>query len=382
VAPDVAVILAPRVVTPAPGSIDAVELDGASETQLALLSAIVAAGHLQECHAALAPLLARVSSTQTSLSDYDNGRFWHLRGVTALHLEQDLSSATHALNRSLAFLSSDQPPQMRAYRARVYDTSGQLSQRQGHLREARREFELALQHRELNDVEGTALTLGHLGRLCMDLGDFASAAEYLGRHLNIVTQRTPERTEVRAQLLAHLGTCALGRGGLTAARNYFQASKRLAQADGNAYGLACAALGLGQRAVRCGKMATVQRQIQEVQRQLASAQFPTTAADRVRGGLSQLVAEMHLVQQRPTEAMTAFIEARQLLARATDVSPVAMATLLYGLAQAHLQRDEGAPAAICLRAALQSLAATTAERLRQEIEDTLATRAIPLAVET
>ncbi len=370
VAPAVLATLAAHVAESGPDSMDVPALDGATDVQLALLSAMVAAVHWQRCGAALPSLLTLVSAAQHTLSYYDQGRFWHLTGCAALHLEHALDSATDALQRSLTFLGDD-AARTRTYRARVYDTWGQLLQRQGLLMEARNRFALALQHWDVADEEGTALVLGHLGQLCMGLGDFASAAEYLGRDLNIVTQRTPERTTLRTQLLAHLGTCALGRGGLTAARNYFQQSKRLAQADGNTCGLTSAALGLGQRAVRCGKMATAQRQVQEAQRQLDAAQLSEVAAASVRWRLSQLVAEIHLAQQRPAEAITAFTVARQYVARAADVSRPDMAHLLHGLARAHLQRGEDAEAACVLRAALQALESTTAERLRQEIQHTL-----------
>lgn len=365
VPPDVTALLAPRVLTPDPGSIDVTALRGASETQLALLSALVAAAHFQDCGTALTALLALVRRTQSVLSDYDNGRFWHLKGFAAMYLDHDLASAACALHRSLACLQSNASPQMRAYQAQVYETLGQLFQRQGRLREARAAVEQALHHREVTDAEGTVCSLEQLGRLCMDLGDFASAAEYLARTLNIVTQRTPRHTKWRAQLLAQLGTCALGRGGLTAARNYFQQSKRLAQADGDVYGLAVAALGLGQRAVRCGKMATTLRQVQAVERLLDDPTFPAAAVPGVRSALSQLVAARHLAQQRPAAALAAYREAR--CARTTDVSPLESAQLLYGLAQAALQHGDRAQAALALRDAIQALAPTTAERLRQEI---------------
>lgn len=340
VASDIAALLLPRVLSPTPGSIDTAELDGASDVQLALLSAVVAAAYLGDCGPALPPLLDAVSRGQASLSDYDNGRFWHLQGVAALRLDQDLDSATRACNRSLDFLQSDTPP-VRAYRGRVHDTYGQLLQRQGLCSEAQREFELALQHRDPTDEDGTALTLGTLGRLCMELGDFASATEYLARNVNIVTRRTPGRADLRAQLFSYLGTCALERGGLKAARNFFQQSKRLARTSGDVAEELFACVGLGQRAVRGGRLATAQHQVRAAQRLLEATALSEGMTQALRGLLQHLVAQIHLAQQQPDAAIMAFAAAQQALAQATDESSRERARLLYSLAEAYRQRGAG-----------------------------------------
>lgn len=368
-----AATLATALLTPPPGSIDAAEVHDASETQLALLAAVIAATDLRHWGEALPPLLAAVATGQGTLSAYDHGRFWHLKGVVAWRLENALAVATRALNRSLACLSGVSTPQAQGYMARVYDTFGQLLHQQGLLREARREFELARRHREPTDTEGTALTLGNLGRLCLDLGDFASAATYLAQELELVTRLTPERTRIRTQVLSHLGTCALHAGHLAQAEDFFTQSATLAVADGNAYGLAFAALGLGTSALRRGDTATAQHQAEAALAHLHAADVPVAMQAGVRGLIGHLVANIHLQAQRPAQAVHAFQAALQHWAQATQVSPVERAHLLHGLAQAYRQQGEAQPAAACLREALYTLEPTTADALRQEIEAELQT---------
>jgi adenylate/guanylate cyclase family protein len=79
--PEDAVALAPMVVTPLAGTFDAAEMDAANEAQVALLAALVAAGRFPQFGTALHRLLACVDAAQPSLSDYDRGRFWHLKGL-------------------------------------------------------------------------------------------------------------------------------------------------------------------------------------------------------------------------------------------------------------------------------------------------------------
>jgi class 3 adenylate cyclase/predicted negative regulator of RcsB-dependent stress response len=370
---ETAATLAAVVVTPPPGSIAVAELTEASAVQLVLLAAVVAATDVQQFGEALQHLLEVLRVEQTALTDYDAGRFWHLKGVVAWRLEHALYAATRALNRSLTFLRGVPTPQAQGYLARVYDTSGQLLQYQGLLSEARREFELALSHRDPADAEGTALTLGNLGRLCLDLGDFASAATYFAQDLAMVTQRTPEQTHIRTQLLSHLGTCALEDGRLTDAQEVFTQSATLAVADGNAYGLAFAVLGLGKIALRRGDIADAQRQAEAALTHLNTADAPAAMQAGVRGLIRQLLADIHLAEHQPAQAVEAFQEALQHFAQASTVSPVEMAQLLQGLARAHRQQGEGQSAAALFRDALQYLEPTTADQLRQDIETELQT---------
>src|SRR5262245_36693580 len=120
--PEDAVSLAPLVATPPAGTFDAAELDTASEARVALLAAIVAAGRPQQFGTALQRLLARVDAVQVPLSDYDRGRFWHLKGVAAWRLDDALYSDTRALNRGIALLQDLDTLPAQAYLGRLFDT--------------------------------------------------------------------------------------------------------------------------------------------------------------------------------------------------------------------------------------------------------------------
>ena len=188
VTPEDAAALAPLVVTPPAGTFDAAELGAANAAQVALLAAIVTAGRSQQFGTALQRLLGCVDAAQASLSTYDRGRFWHLKGVAAWRLDDALYSATRALNRGIALLQGLETLAAQAYLGRIFDTFGQILQHQGLLHDARLEFERALVcKRAGKDRYGMALTLGNLGRLCMELDDFAAAARYLRRDLRLIS---------------------------------------------------------------------------------------------------------------------------------------------------------------------------------------------------
>ncbi len=173
-------------------------------------------------------------------------------------------------------LERSDTPDTQTYLARVFDTCGQVLQHQGLLLEARLEFERALCLREAAaDPVGEAWTLGSLGRLCMELelGDFAATAGYLARDLAIVEELSPERTRVRAQLLSHLGTCAVEQGDAEQGRGYFTRSVALARADNDAFGLAFAAIGLGRVALLGADLAQAEKHAEEALAHLASSAF-------------------------------------------------------------------------------------------------------------
>src|SRR5262245_60062909 len=90
VMPGDAAALAPLVATPPAGTFDSTELGAANDAQLALLAALVAAGRSQQFGTALQRLLGYVDAAQASLSDYDRGRFWHLKGIAAWRLDDAL----------------------------------------------------------------------------------------------------------------------------------------------------------------------------------------------------------------------------------------------------------------------------------------------------
>ena len=301
--------LAAVVVTPPPGSIAVAELPEASAVQLALLAAIVAATDVQQFGAALQHLVAVLRVEQTALTDYEAGRFWHLNGVVAWRLEQALAAATRALNRSLTFLVESPRPRRRGiWRASTTPLDSSYSIKACSA-EARREFELALRHRDPTDEEGTALTLGNLGRLCLELGDFASAATYFAQDLAIVTRRTPERTHLRTQLWSHLGTCALEEGRLADAQDAFTQSATLAMTDGQCLWPGLRGAGAGEDRLAAWEISPPPSGRPSGVDAVPRGGCAPGDAGGVRGLLCQLLADIHLAAQHPAQAVAAYQEA-------------------------------------------------------------------------
>lgn len=360
--------LIPLLLAPPAGTIDAAELRQASPVQQALLAAIVAASDFRQFGTVLQSLLAWIDAQQLDLSAYDAGRFWHLRGLLAWRRDGMVYQVLRALNRSITLLQEADSPAARAYLARVFDTYGQFLQHQDLLSEAQVEYELALHLRDASDEAGIALTEGNLGRLHMERGDFQTATQHLERDLRIVTRLSPERTRLRAQVLSHLGTCALECGDLAQARMYFQHSTELAQQDQYAVGLAFCALGLGKLALRSDDLQEAQRQLALGTAYLARAAEDPAFIHTIEGLLHQLSGEILLRQHQVVEAIQAFEQARTCLGRAPSVSPVEHVHVLYGLARALRMHGDNRQASRLLRESLHHLDATAVEHLRTNIE--------------
>ncbi len=138
VAPGVVDDLVQQVTEPPAGTIDAAVLQAvlanapqpACETRIALLAAVVAAASPRNTPTSevLQPLLDFVSTEQATLSAYDHGRFWHLRGVVAFR--EDIYTAARPLNRSIALIENEVTPQAQEYRARVLNTLWRKNKRE------------------------------------------------------------------------------------------------------------------------------------------------------------------------------------------------------------------------------------------------------------
>jgi class 3 adenylate cyclase/Tfp pilus assembly protein PilF len=372
VAAEVVDELAQRVATPPPGTIDAAELQTANISGLALGAAVVAANSPQDrpIGKTLKPLLAFIGAQQISLSAYDRGRFWHLRGVVASR--EDGYTAIRPLNRSIALLQDIHTPAAREYRMRVFNTLGQVLEAQGLLGEARQEFEQLLALRQdLGDEDGMARTMGNLGRVCMQLGDFAAAAEYLQRDLAILGRLTPHDHSQRLRLLSQLGTCALEQKDYEAAQRLFEHSVALARTVQDASSLAFATRGLGQVAFQTHRLKEAWARATEALLHLAGVDEALPFYHGLRGLILQLLAQIHSAHQRVTIALDTFQEAVTHFRQAPAVSHVEMAQLLYAFAQAHHLHGTTQQAASLLCEALRELDATSAEALRQQVESAL-----------
>lgn len=372
IAPQAVENLTARILSPSPGTFDPSELDNATAPCIGLLAAIIAASDYQRFHRDLKILLAFVKSEASELSLYDQARLSHLEGVATWREEGSIYFIEKALNLSIAILQQLGSPKAQRYLPRVFDTFGQFMHHQGLLKEARREFEVALQSREaVQDEPGTALTLGNLGRLCMDMGDFSAACDYLRRDLEIIRRISPEALHLQTQLLSHLGTCHLGVGNLDEAREYFCESSALAAKSKDHLGLFFGALGMGRIALQNQDLSLVRIQAETALGFLEKADISDELRDGLKGYLYQLSAELHLAAGEVSRAVEEFELAWAHLSQTPDLSPVEMAHLLRGYAKAAHVHGEHEKSTRLLREALQHLDSTTADSLRVGIEEEL-----------
>ena len=364
--------LAKQVLAPTPGTFDPVELESASEARIALLASIVAAANRQHFGESLEQLLNYVAARTNQLSTYDVARFWHLKGVSVWRLHESVYAATKAFNSSIELLIELDAAEARNYLPRVLDTYGQFLNSQGLTHDARKEFETALGYREaLNDQVGMAITLGNLGRLCMDIGDFEAAVQYLGRDLEIIESSGLQMVGIQIQLLSHLGTCNLELGHLDQAWTLFLRNAELAESQQDAVGLAYAALGLGKIALERGNRPEANIQLEMARTNISQASLHGGAAESLKALLHQFAGEIGQQNGDLEEALEDFRQAQELFARVPNTSPVKIAHLLRDYARAAAANNEVEKATSLLRQALHELDPTAADAMRQSIEEEL-----------
>lgn len=352
--------------SPPLGSVAVVELAGARGAQQAVLVALIAAAHYSTCASALGPLLDLVSADLEAIPTFDQARYWHLRGVVALRREGDLYTATRSLNRSLDLLDLKSIGD-HAYSARVHDTMGQVLARQGLLNEAKDEYMLSLSRRmATGDDIGAAITLGNLGRLCLQLGDYVSARDYLTDDIRLVTKLSPEREPLLAQLHTHRAEAALELADGQSAREDLSAALRLAGMDVRA--IAFAAVGVGRVELADGNLEASHAWLAQA-RDLVSETGRIAPCNDLRAAIHRLEGDLALAAGNVEQALAEYQLACELLSLLDD--PVDYAKALCGLARVHLARGEQAVAATKLREALRALDATAADGLRGEVEQTL-----------
>jgi class 3 adenylate cyclase/predicted negative regulator of RcsB-dependent stress response len=362
-APELASVLAQAIAEAPDGVLDPDDAAATAPSKLVLQAALVASLEPRRFADALRATTEWLEPRVGELSRYDAGRFWHVRAIAAWRLDDLAFVASRAVNASARSLTSDSSPRAKAYLARVHDTLGQLLHQQGLVADARRELERSLELREVSgDRVGEAITLGNLGRLCLDLGDFASAAGYLARDLAIVEYLTPARTRVRAQLCSHIGDCEVRLGQLDKAEASYRASAELARGDST--GEAFAAVGLGRISLERGDAAAAVRVAADI---LAQPRGPGAllAATYKLAGDAQLVLGDH------DSAIASYREAAHALVQSPGTSPIDHAEVQRGLALALAAKREVVESARSLREALRHLDTTAAATLRRKVEDEL-----------
>ncbi len=366
---ETAELLTAMIVTPPSGTFDASELANCNEVRFCLLGAIVAAMKRHEYAAALKQLLERVGQKLRKMSPYDQGRYWHLKGFVAWKLDGSIDRGLHFLMRSVQLLQDSDSDCAKAYYPRVLDVFGQLLHHNGQLQDARAEFELAVKHREaLQDEAGLALSLGNLGRLLIDMGDFRAAKECLLRDLKIVERISPEMKLLRSALLTQLASSALQLESFDEAKQFLEESEKLAGPHGNVVGLSFISITKGQIALRQNDVPTASRLADDVLDQLANGEIPDSYRNPIAALGYQLSAEVDLAEGRISKSIANFELSRQRFAQVANVSPVLVAAMLRGYAKAARAIGDVEQTTLLLREALGRLDATSADSLRASIE--------------
>jgi class 3 adenylate cyclase len=363
--------LANDVTSPSPGSFDSRELIRASDGKIKLLSAIVAALHHPKYEAAFQLLLTDLSKIVLTFSRYDQGRYWHLKGFANWKCAADSYLARHSLTHAVELLANERGRPAKGYLTRVFDTFGQISRHEGMLNEARAEFEHALSLRKGDsDSAGTARTHGAIGRVCMDLGDYDSAQSHFKRDLAILDKQASGDNTIRGQLMTEIGRCSIKLGEIEKAEIMLGKGADLAAATGNTAAIAFAALGLGEVALRQSDLATARRQVGKAMR-FASQSQPVDLRNELLGLSHKLSAEVFLARNNSGRAIAACVRAKEHLFKSSYASPVKKAELLDYCATVERKARRYEREAVLLIESLEHLDTTTADGLRNSIEEKL-----------
>ncbi|MDP1825942.1 MAG: adenylate/guanylate cyclase domain-containing protein [Archangium sp.] len=337
--------------------IDPEELKGDAESQVVALCVLAAAS--PELSPVLSAGLDWLSTRLLSISEANQGRYWHLRGVAAAR-ERDFLRATVSMNRALSLSTP-------AYRPRVHDSFGRLLQSQGLVEEARVEYRTALSLREA-DEEGAALTWGNLARLELENGHWLAARDAFQKDHDIVLRKSPDALRLRAQLLTHLGECERGLGNHKGALSYFERARQIAEQAGDTFGHVIATVNQARELVHL-RPAAAGPMLASVEAHIATV----PAAQRLT--LSALLevtrAEHAAMEQRTLDAEAAFVRALDAVERSTLVSPIEHALIARSAARFQTEVFGGGRNVEYLQRALRLLDATSATALRADVENEL-----------
>jgi len=365
--------LSARIAQPPEGLFDPAEATRPTMDRLALLGALVAALEPRRFEAALAPLVDHLVRCERDLPPFDAARACHVRALAAWRGGDSFFRATRLLNTAIRLLrEAGSPSAARAYLPRVHDTLGQMLHQRGMLSDARGELEVALRLREReHDEQGVAITLGNLGRLCLDLGDFKAAQDYLEADIALVEKLTPGRTALLAQLSCHLGQCALASRDVALAGASFDRSVRLARDAGDEVGVAFASVGKGRLALESGDAITALAAATGLVASTESLEMPVALRSSLRAQALGLLGDAQRARADLLPAIASYGRAIEELAHAKVASPLLRAEILCGLSSAEAMRGRRDESARLLREALRDLDATAARAVRERVESQL-----------
>ncbi len=304
-------------------------------------------------------LLDAIEPELELLSPYDKARFWHLRGLFASRDERSVYLAMRALNTSMELLVKEPGGRARSYTARVHDAFGQLLHSHGMLFDAERELLAALELRG-DDQFGRAITHGNLGRLYMDLGDYAKAALQFELDRKLLEQMST-KPRVLAQLHSHIGDCRLQLGAHDDARQHFSTSAKLGESDQVSSSFAL--VGLGKVALAQGDLEGARRFGSELE-----VRVPPDAPPGLFAAVSRLEGDTHLAAGRYDRALQSYDAVLEMLNGMGNASPMEYAEVFRNIARALVEKNQNVEAARNLRMALRHLDGSAAHAMQREVE--------------
>jgi len=356
---------------PPEGIIKKSELKSDDENSVLILLAIILSTRYHQHGDVLLSLLKNITKSIDKIDNYNLGRFMHIKGYLCWRLNDSIFYAIKYLNYSIFYLNKVDTKEALEYLARVYDTFGQISTVQGFLKDAYQEFTLSLKcKKQVGDRYGESLTLGSLGRNCMELGDFTKAYSFLKKDYEIVKKHFTDKHFILIQLLSHMGKCKLELGEYEAAEEYFNKSTCLAEETNSYVGLAFAYIGLGRLYVKKGE---TNQSLQAIDKALDFIKKINNKSITIelKGFLHYLKGEILFKDSKIDSATKEYSMAYKNMCKTKTTTPVEMAQLLFDYAKAITIFGDNKKSAQLLQEALKYLDSTSAINLRAKIENEL-----------
>jgi class 3 adenylate cyclase len=320
-------------------------------------------------------LICFLQKNENDLNHFDYGRLLHLKSVSAWKIDNDILFAMHYINSSIEILTKLYHLEAKGYLARVYDSLGQLLVSRGAWTDARLEFLKALKGRELiNDDEGMAITLGNLGRLSMQLGDFRNAISFLTKDYNIVKKNRSNNTSLKAQLLSTMCICYVELGDMEKAENINQLSRNFNTSAKNLVGLIFNNINEAKIAFKLSRFELASKLVQDIKRDLKDLRISNYIHNNINGRVSHIEANILCMQKRFFEANVCFERAFVIYNRELSVSPVETAELLHDYAKLEANYGDTMMAGNLYRKSLRYLDLTEEHSSRSIIENEMKTR--------
>jgi len=357
---------------PPKGSVDKLELQQSNEVQLLLNILIIATFYLKKFNKVVTHLQEYILKNEQELSMFDKGRFFQIRGFLAWRVDGYLFSAYSFLNNSIKILSDLKTKESFLYLARVYDTYGQILRSQGLTNDAKQEFENSLEFREkANDIYGKALTLGNLGRLNMELGDYAKARQFLLEDFDIITKQADETAEIHAQLLSTLALCSIELDDLEEAENFLAKSYDINNTLNNNVGLCFNYIAYAKLFIKKNELTVSLNNLKKVQLISSKSDFQNFLKKAIDGETNQLFAEIFYKKEEIDKSLEYFSKALENYNLLPNNSPLEKAKLLHGFAKASLLTNNSEKSNKLFRDALRHLDGTEDNKLRKLVEKEL-----------